>query len=82
MAYTKISISHTEANETPNRIFYESETVIAYESLIPYDYDTAHKVYFVTGKDGEEFGQYETEDKAAHIATQATQLIEMRAFMD
>ena len=82
MAFATIKISSQDAMNTPNRVVYESETVTAYESLIPLDYDTAQKVFFVTGKDGEEFGQYETEEKAVHIGVQATQLNEMRAFMD
>lgn len=80
MAYQKVQISHRAANETPNRVYYESETVTAYESLIPYDYETAQKIHFVTGKDGQEFGQFETEEKATEIASQATQWYEQQAF--
>lgn len=80
MAYAKVQISSREAMETSNRVFYESETVTAYETLIPYDFDTANRVFFVTGKDGEEFGQFETEEKAEEIAVQATQYYEMKAF--
>lgn len=80
MAYQKTSISSQDAMETPARVYYQSETVRAYESLIPYDYDTAHKVHFVTGVDGREFGQFETEEKAIQIACEATQWYEQQAF--
>lgn len=80
MAYETVRISHLKAQETPARIYYESDTVTAYESLIPYDYDTAHKVHFVSGKDGEEFGQFESETEALKIASKATQWYEMGAF--
>lgn len=80
MAFETVRISSREAQETPNRTYYESETVTAYESLIPYDYHTARKIHFVTGKDGREFGQYETEEKALQIASEATQWYEMQSF--
>lgn len=82
MAYATVKISSREASETPNRVFYDSETVQAYESLIAYDYDTARRVFFVTGKDGEEFGQFETEEIATKIAISATQYNELKANLD
>lgn len=80
MIFETVKISHREAQETPIRTYYESETVIAYESLIPIDYETARKVHFVTGKDGREFGQYVNEELAEKIASEATQWYEQQAF--
>ena len=82
MAFDKIKISSQEAQATPARVFYESETVEGSERLIPDDYETALRKFFVVGKDGEEFGEYETEEKAIDIAVQATQHYEMKSFAD
>lgn len=70
--FTVTRINQSAAMEMPPREFFRSNDIYAYESLIPQTPREATRVYFVSGTNGDEFGQFSTEaearEKAAFIA--------------
>lgn len=53
-----------EAWDCKMEIFAENSDVYAYAILIPYCERTATVVYFVSGRNGDEFGQFPNEARA------------------
>lgn len=80
--FETVRIDHVEAMNTPSDIVYESETVRVYKTLIPYDYDNAHIIFFVTGVNGDEFGQFGDEEKAIERGAEATRYYEQLAYIN
>ena len=46
------------ANSTPSEYHYQENGVYVQSCWIPYDESNAYKVYFVSGTNGDEFGQF------------------------
>lgn len=62
--------------KTPDKVneFYRINGVYAYESYIPYTNTSSTLVYFVSGSNGDEFGQYTTKLKALDKAREMSKL--------
>jgi NADPH-dependent curcumin reductase CurA len=54
-------ISQQAAMETPARTVFNESGISAYESLIPETPNTATRVFFVSGANGDEYGQFATD---------------------
>lgn len=64
MRYQQIRLPSEEHQYTPPGIFYQNNGVYAYLSLVPYDYNHVTVVYFVSGTNGDEFGQFKNIEDA------------------
>ncbi len=62
--FTITRISQQAAMETPAREFFRDNSIYAYESLVPNTPREATRVFFVSGDNGDEFGQFKSEGDA------------------
>lgn len=58
----------TDAFDCRSVIHTVTDKLYISESLIPYDYKTATVVFFLSGANGDEFGQFSTLEKAQEAA--------------
>lgn len=63
-----------KGNRQGGKELYHQNGVIMYRSYIPYTYTSSLKVYFVSGSNGDEFGQFTTRDKADKVAKKMSSL--------
>lgn len=62
---TKFEIVTVNSNEAPaTEWLLEQDGVQVYLTYIPHTYTSCTKVYFVSGDNGDEFGQFATEEAA------------------
>tara|TARA_Y100001936_G_C16025465_1_gene642221 strand:- start:459 stop:734 length:276 start_codon:yes stop_codon:yes gene_type:complete len=66
--FTLTRISSEAAMETPPRHFFDRDGITAYESLVPNTHREARRIFYVSGKNGDEFGQFPTEVEAKEQA--------------
>lgn len=66
--YERLRVDFRTAMDAPPDIVFNENGVKAYASLIPYDDDYATKVWFVSGDNGDEFGQYPNKSLALSAA--------------
>lgn len=57
----------------PSQKLFEENGVYVNKSFIPYCYETTKIVFFVSGTNGDEFGQYETAEAAINKAKEMAQ---------
>lgn len=62
--YTRVKINANIAMKTPSIRHAIKNNIYAQESLIPWDENQSTIVYFVSGINGDEFGQFPTLVKA------------------
>lgn len=62
MEYKKVKCSN--ALDIPSKTHFHKNGIYVSESLIPYDYETATIIFFVSGDNGDEFGQFPSLQKA------------------
>ena len=56
--------------------YYRNNGVYAYASEIPQTYTTSKTVHFVSGDNGDEFGQFETQQQAIDKAVEMAKFSE------
>jgi len=66
-----VSISKDAAMNSPRHQYFNDKGISAYSCLIPQTHDTAHIVHFVSGADGQEYGQFDDDKKARQCAIEA-----------
>lgn len=62
--YELVRASSAVAQAAPRLIHLDRDGISAYACLIPYDQEYAHRVHFVSGADGAEYGQFPDKDQA------------------
>lgn len=59
-----VNVDNQTALATPQDRYFEVDGIVAYSCLIPETHAVAKVVHFVTGADGEEYGQFATKARA------------------
>lgn len=59
-----VNVHRDVAMQTPKKEYFRDQGISAYSCLIPQTRNVAHEVHFVSGDDGEEYGQFDDEQKA------------------
>lgn len=72
--YELVKADSQSAMNTPRHVYFDTDGVSAYSCLIPETHDLAKRVHFVSGADGNEYGQFTTEDKAKEKAASVVRL--------
>ncbi|WP_274644712.1 hypothetical protein [Pseudomonas serbica] len=62
--YELVKIDSQSAMNAPKDVYFDTDGVSAYSCLIPENNELAKRVHFVSGADGDEYGQFTTKDKA------------------
>lgn len=62
--YELVKADSQSALKTPRHVYFDTDGITAYSCLIPESHDMAKRVHFVSGADGDEYGQFKTEEKA------------------
>lgn len=58
--YEMVKIKSDVAMTTPKEVYFQQGGVSAYSCLIPFDHEHAQRIHFVSGADGDEYGQFRT----------------------
>ena len=69
-----VYVNNEKAMQGGKKVF-NHKGVYVYESLIPYTFTSAHKVFFVSGVDGKEYGQFASQDRAVEKALQVIERV-------
>lgn len=77
MTYESIRIDSQTAMETPSVEYFRENGVYAYSSLIPQTYTEAFRIHFVCDSNGNEYGQYLTQEAATKKALKMAKLPEI-----
>lgn len=62
--YELVKADSQSVMKTPSDVYFDQDGIKAYSCLIPETHDLAKRVHFVTGSDGEEYGQFKNEQLA------------------
>lgn len=62
--YDLVTVDSQTALAAPRECYFNEEGITAYSCLIPQTLSVAKVVHFVTGADGEEYGQFATKASA------------------
>ena len=74
--FETVKVAASVALATPSCEFFRENGVYAYSSLIPETRTHAKRVYFVSGSNGDEFGQFSTKELAFPVAAALAKLSE------
>lgn len=66
-----VTVDSQTALAAPRECYFDEDGITAYSCLIPQTLSVAKIIHFVTGADGEEYGQFATKAKAKDKATDA-----------
>lgn len=75
--FKRVDIDHKKCFGTPSIKRFSENGVYVSESLIAQTYTYAYIVYFVSGTNGDEFGQFDTLEKALEKATEMSRLTQL-----
>lgn len=62
--YELVTVDSQTALAAPRERYFDEDGITAYSCLIPQTLSVAKVVHFVTGSDGEEYGQFATKARA------------------
>jgi len=74
--YERIRIGFQAAMNTPVHEYFRENGVYAYSTLIPETHNWAKRVHFVSGSNGDEFGQFPSQSQALQMALRMAKLSE------
>lgn len=67
--FEMVNVDSQTALATPQDRYFDSGGIAAYSCLIPVSHAVAKVVHFVSGADGEEYGQFATKARAKDEAS-------------
>lgn len=62
--FTMITIDKAHQDNLKTAFFYDFNGIQGYTTFIPWDYDRVQIVHFVSGNNGDEYGQFVTIEEA------------------
>ena len=72
--FERVKICSTEAFDTPSKVIFAENGIFVRKTLIPEDYNVSKIVYFVSGSNGDEFGQFDNSKDAIEKALKLSML--------
>lgn len=73
--YELVHIDHEAAMKAPKDVYFDQDGVTAYSCLIPQNFSVAKRIHFVSGSDGDEYGQFKSEARAKDEAAAVLRLL-------